>query len=300
MGKPSLISILLCVCAATAGVGGGPNFSFRGTFTRDDQSEVFIFTAASSSVTIRTFGYAGGTNSAGTIIPAGGFDPVVSLFDATGSLGPASLLLGTNNDGASVPNDPVTGNALDSLLVLNSLTPGGRYAVVISQADNSPSGPDFGSGFHEDQGGATFTSGLFSCGGVSFCDASPAQRSGNWALDILGASGAANAIVNVSPQVSVTQTGFGRNRATGLWSANLTVTNTGSTAINAPIQVLFTNLTAGVTMVNNTGTRNGTPYLTVLPTGTLAAGASVTVLIQFQNPSNGFINFTPVTDYVQF
>jgi hypothetical protein len=119
-------------------------------------------------------------------------------------------------------------------------------------------------------------------------------------LDILGATSASNAIVNVSPQVSVTQTGFGRNRATGLWTANLTVTNISSTPINPAIQVLFTNLTAGVTMVNNTGTRNGTPYLTVLPSGTLAPGGSVTVAIQFQNPSNGFINYAPVTDSVQF
>src|SRR5215469_9093578 len=37
-----------------------------------------------------------------------------------------------------------------------------------------------------------------------------------------------NPIVDVSGQVSVTNNGFGRNRATGLWSATMTVTNTGA------------------------------------------------------------------------
>jgi hypothetical protein len=104
----------------------------------------------------------------------------------------------------------------------------------------------------------------------------------------------ANFTQSVSSQVSVTQTGFGRNRATGLWSATLTVTNTGGTAINPPVSVALTALTPGVTMTNNTGTFHNSPYITV-STGTLAPGASASVLIQFQNPSNGFINFTPLT-----
>ena len=105
-----------------------------------------------------------------------------------------------------------------------------------------------------------------------------------------------NPIVVVSPQVSVTQTGFVRNRATGIWSATMTVTNTGGSAIAAPIQVVLNNLTAGVTMTNNTGLRNGSPYITVVSSGSLAPGASVSVVIQFSNPGNGFIGFTPETD----
>ena len=104
-----------------------------------------------------------------------------------------------------------------------------------------------------------------------------------------------NPITDVSANVSVTQSGFGRNRATGIWSATMTVTNTTGAPISGPIQVVLTNLTAGVTMWNNTGIRNGSPYITVSP-GTLAPGAAVSVSIQFQNPSNGFITYTPVTD----
>jgi len=102
-----------------------------------------------------------------------------------------------------------------------------------------------------------------------------------------------NVAANVSAQVSVTETGFARNRSTGLWGATMTVTNTGSTTITSPVQVLMTNITGGVTMQNNTGTSGGVPFITVT-SGTLAPGASVSVVIQFANPTNGFIGFTPL------
>ena len=87
--------------------------------------------------------------------------------------------------------------------------------------------------------------------------------------------------------------GLGRNRATGLWSETLTVTNTTASAINGPVQVVLSALSANATMVNNTGTRNGSPYITV-SAGTIAPGASVNVTLTFANPTNGFINFTPI------
>lgn len=104
-----------------------------------------------------------------------------------------------------------------------------------------------------------------------------------------------NAIANVSEQVRVTQTGFVRNRATGIWSTIMTVTNSSGAQISGPVQVVLANLSSGATMVNNTGIRNGSPYITV-SAGVLAAAASVEVSIQFTNPSNGFITFTPVID----
>jgi hypothetical protein len=103
-----------------------------------------------------------------------------------------------------------------------------------------------------------------------------------------------NTGINVSSSVSVTQGGFGRNRATGLWSATMPVTNTSGSTISGPVQVVLTNLTPGVTMTNNTGTFNGSPFITV-SAGALAPGAAASVTIQFSNPSNGFISYTPVT-----
>jgi len=99
-----------------------------------------------------------------------------------------------------------------------------------------------------------------------------------------------NPIADVSGQVSLTQTGFGRNRSTGIYSATLTVTNTSAATINGPIEVVFTNISPNATMVNYTGTRNGSPYMAVTP-GALAPGASASVTVQFTNPSNGFITY---------
>jgi hypothetical protein len=98
----------------------------------------------------------------------------------------------------------------------------------------------------------------------------------------------------VSGKVSVSQTGFVRNHATGIWSAAMTVTNTSGAQISGPIEVVLTGLSSNVTMVNQTGTLIGSPYIRV-SVAALAPGASASVSIQFQNPSNGFITYTPVT-----
>ena len=102
-----------------------------------------------------------------------------------------------------------------------------------------------------------------------------------------------NPITDVTPQVNMVTSGLGRNRATGLWSETLTVTNTSASPISGPVQVVLSSLSANATMVNNTGLRNGSPYITVSG-GTIQPGASVAVTLTFQNPTNGFINFTPL------
>jgi uncharacterized repeat protein (TIGR01451 family) len=106
---------------------------------------------------------------------------------------------------------------------------------------------------------------------------------------------AINPITDVSNKVSIAQSGFARNRFTGVWSATLTLTNTSGGVINGPIQMVLTNLSSNATMTNNTGMRNGWPYITV-STGALSPGASASVIIQFTNPTNGYITYTPVTD----
>ncbi len=181
-----------------AGAASAGSFSFTGTFTQDDQLEIFQFTAPSNNVTLLTWGYAGGTNANSQLIPAGGFDPVLSLFDASGGLISSSPLVATNNDGASVAIDPSTGNGFDSFLNLTTLA-GSTYVLVLSQSDNLANGPDYGGGFSQ-QGAGNFTPGEFGCGGVSFCDATPAQRNGNWAVDILGVGDATDLSASTVPE----------------------------------------------------------------------------------------------------
>jgi len=163
-------------------VASADTFSFTGMFLADDQIETFsLDVLVTSTVTIQTLSYAGGTNAASQVIPSGGFDPILSLFDSGGTL------LNVTNDGS--PNtDPSTGAALDSLLSL-SLDPG-MYTLALSQSDNQANGPTFADGFSE-QGAGSFTSTL-GCSNGSFCDITGANRDGKWALDISGVESASD------------------------------------------------------------------------------------------------------------
>jgi len=178
---------IVAVCLSI-GVAAAGNFSFTGTFSQDDQLQVFQFTAPSASTLLRTWGYAGGTNFDGNLILPGGFDPILSVFDATGGLVSSSPLIDYNYDGPGVATDG--GNAFDSLLLLTALNPGGTYILILSQNDNSANGSTYGDGFGR-SGQGNFTAGAFGCGGTDpFCDLSTAQRNGDWAVDIGGVQSA--------------------------------------------------------------------------------------------------------------
>jgi len=185
-----IVAFCLSVCVAQAST----SFSFTGTFTVDDQIELFQFTSPSTSVTLETFGYGGGVNAAGTTIDPGGFAPVLSLFDATGGLTGASPLVGEDFAGCSVGAvNPATGNAFDCLLNLTSLTAGDTYVLALTEADNSPLGGTYGAGFSE-AGNGNFTDGLYGCGGTApFCDPNGVNvDTGNWAVDIDGVGAASD------------------------------------------------------------------------------------------------------------
>lgn len=95
-------------------------------------------------------------------------------------------------------------------------------------------------------------------------------------------------------QVKTTASGLAYSRVTQTFNGTITLTNIGSSAISGPLQIVFTSLTTGVTLADASGTFSGIPYLTVPGVTTLAPGQSATVSVQFKNPSNATINFTPV------
>jgi len=99
---------------------------------------------------------------------------------------------------------------------------------------------------------------------------------------------------NVSGEVSVTSSGLVYSHLTRTFSGTVTVLNTSGQSIAGPIEIVLTNLTAGVTLVNATGTFVGNPYIAVLASGSLAAGQSANVAVRFSDPSNALIHFTPV------
>jgi hypothetical protein len=165
-----------------ASLASAANFSFQGTLTRDDEVQLFTFAVGSTStVTLRTWSYAGGVNAAGTTIARGGFDPILALFNGSGAL------INTNDDGNfNVPADPVTGENFDTYLQ-SSLGPG-TYTVSVMQYDNFANEPNLSNGF-VNTGNPTFTS-IFGCSNRRFCDVDGVNRTGAWAFDVLGVDAA--------------------------------------------------------------------------------------------------------------
>ena len=64
---------------------------------------MITFTLTSQNfVTFQTWSFGGGTNAAGTVIPAGGFDPLISLF--AGPAATATIYVVTGNPVADADN----------------------------------------------------------------------------------------------------------------------------------------------------------------------------------------------------
>jgi len=89
--------------------------------------------AASSLVHAITFSYGGGINGNGLAIGAGGFEPYLSLFDASGSFLASTLFGITCPPGANTNTG--SGQCFDVLLDAGVLGPG-NYAITISAFEN--------------------------------------------------------------------------------------------------------------------------------------------------------------------
>lgn len=135
------------------------NFSFTGNLAGDDYVQLFEFDVDSlSTVVLRTWSYGGGVNADGATIDPGGFDPILTLFDAAGAL------LDDNDDGGMGNPDPVTGSVWDSYLSLE--LDAGSYTLALTQYSSFAWGSLLSQGF----GGS---------GAVDFND-----RTAFWAVDI--------------------------------------------------------------------------------------------------------------------
>ncbi len=110
-------------------------------------------------------------------------------------------------------------------------------------------------------------------------------------------TGAATTLSNVFTSLDIERSGYTINRHGSKVMQTVTVTNLGSTTITGPVQLVLDNLT-NTTLLNATGTTANnlpdSPYITV-STGDLAAGAAVTVTLQFALPSSGGISYSART-----
>jgi hypothetical protein len=97
--------------------------------------------------------------------------------------------------------------------------------------------------------------------------------------------------IDISAQVLAESSGLVYNRADQTFHGTITLTNVSTQPVAGPLQIVLTGLTPGVTLVNASGMHEGYPYLTS-SSASLAPGASVTVTVQFRNPSNERIGYT--------
>jgi hypothetical protein len=98
--------------------------------------------------------------------------------------------------------------------------------------------------------------------------------------------------VTMGPTISTQRSALIFNPIWGTYTGTITLTNTGATDFLAPIEIVLTNLTPGLTLINAAGTTAGNPYIMAGVTR-LAAGASVTVTLMFRSSTPGLI-----VDYV--
>jgi len=173
--------------------------SFVGTFTADNQEQVFDLTLASqSTVQIRTWSYGGGIDAADDVVPAGGFAPELSIFDSAGDLIALDAFGGvapTQCNGRNI--DAVTGFCFDAVLNDSANPPltllAGLYTVVLTEQGNNPVGM-FLDGFSEDAAHGNDPSFTGTNAGIPdgvFLDPGNfSQRTGSWEVDFTSSNGA--------------------------------------------------------------------------------------------------------------
>jgi hypothetical protein len=186
-----LLAIVTVACALKL-VSAPLPFTQSGTFTLGNQTQLFqLDLAVNDTVSIRTTGFS-----------AGGFDPILSFFDASG------LQVALNNDAPGgcpglVPQDPVTGACYDSYIQSSLLA--GTYYLVLTQYGNSPGTTIFDpftfSPFSSDPliNNPTFACDASAPVGSQFCDSvTGAVRTGFWALEI-GSGNSLGDVVDLGP-----------------------------------------------------------------------------------------------------
>jgi hypothetical protein len=175
--------------------------SATGTFAATDDVFLETFTLVSSAaVTVQTYGFGGGTNAAGEVIPAGGFDSLVALF--SGPPTSSSILMSGGNPIASspattqfFPGCPPAATAAvgtESICGDNQLTAtlaAGNYTLLLSDARYIPLAVSPGDPSPQDLTSAAsyadLTGGVFqTCNDQGDC----ITTTGNFAVDLLFAS----------------------------------------------------------------------------------------------------------------
>lgn len=125
----------LAVLLSNPGQAATVHQTFTGTLATDDAVRLFsLALGQTSDLSVSTNSYGGGALD-GSVTPAGGFVPILSLFAPNGNF--------IASDGADIhaPGavDPATGVSDDAALSANGLAPG-VYTLAVSEFFNFPNG----------------------------------------------------------------------------------------------------------------------------------------------------------------
>lgn len=121
---------ILKFAAVVCYIGNAFAQSYTGSLSGGSDSASMTFSvSAPRTVVVRTMSYAGGTDMLGRSVPAGGFDPTLTLLDSR------HIVVAANVDGGcgSVTKDVTTALCLDAYIQTPILAPG-TYTAVLTQS----------------------------------------------------------------------------------------------------------------------------------------------------------------------
>ncbi len=103
---------------------------------------------------------------------------------------------------------------------------------------------------------------------------------------------------NITSDTDIKEGNIRRDRADGAnrWQQTVTITNISSTTFTGPVALVLTGLHSNVTLVNATGTTDGSPYIDIVSgTGTFNPGKRnrIRVTLEFAAASKSDIAYTP-------
>lgn len=196
MPKAHFVTIL-SLFALMAAIATADTVSYTGALTSPEDSTsgaITITLAEPGTVGLQTYGFGGGTNAAGAVISAGGFDPFVGVFQGTGST--ALFINGTSDIltnygsfmGCPAAGEVDIGGLLCGDVTMSLSLAAGTYTILLTDADYFPVAVDETSGTLGD-GFFDLTPGAFplqTCNGTDCVN-----DTANWALDITTPSGIA-------------------------------------------------------------------------------------------------------------
>jgi hypothetical protein len=120
------------------------------------------------------------------------------------------------------------------------------------------------------------------------------STSGNNVSSTMVAASTTTTLTAIVGEILVTASGLAYSRVSKTFNGTVIIQNVSSSVVDGPFEIVFTGVPASVSIVNPTGTYNGAQYLSVPSAASLAPGQSATVSVEFTNPSNATIYFTPL------